>query len=32
MIDEFIRFAIVGAICFWLGIVLAAWFIGRNIK
>lgn len=32
MIDEFIRLAIVGAVGFWLGIVVATWFIGRDSK
>ncbi len=27
---EFIRYAVVGAICFWLGIVLATWYMGRG--
>lgn len=27
---EFIRYAIVGVICFWLGIVLATWYLGRR--
>ena len=34
MFYEFIRYAIAGAISFWLGIVVATWYIGRdnNVK
>ncbi len=29
-INEYLRYIIVGVICFWLGIVLATWYIGRG--
>ena len=32
MIDEIIRYAIFGVIGFWLGIVLTAWYMGRDYK
>ena len=32
MNGEFIRCAAVGLICFWLGMVLTMWYIGRDYK